>query len=189
MIERFHITVGAKTSAGGEVISAADSCRYINDALVAYERDQVRCPKCNSIGYIQPDGPRLSDTFNGKEVALGDDLCICKCNPPPRLIANQDFSCQTIDADWHAEQASAAAETVAELNTAGNSATVPPDTAPLVLLDLKTQEPYRNRPYRLQLKDKVIEGTTDQNGTTRPLTPSERAAVVEWHIIGETTST
>jgi hypothetical protein len=26
----------------------------------------------------------------GKQVALENDICICKCNPPPRLIASQN---------------------------------------------------------------------------------------------------
>ncbi|TFW30125.1 PAAR domain-containing protein [Massilia horti] len=188
MIERFHITVGAKTSAGGEVISAADSCRYINDALVAYAGDKVRCPQCNSIGVIELDGPRLSDTFNGREVALSDDLCICQCHPPPRLIANQGFSCQTIDVDWHAEQASATAETAAKLNTSESGGTHHPDGVPLILLDPDTQEPLKHRQYQLQLRGTVIEGTTDQNGATRPLTVAERASFIKWHVIGANAS-
>jgi uncharacterized Zn-binding protein involved in type VI secretion len=185
MIARYHITVGATTTVGGKVTSA-NSIRSINGAKVAYAGDPVSCPTCNSTGVIQPDGPRLSDVFNGRQVALSDDLCVCKCDPPPRLIANQDFSCQTIDADWYAAHGSAVAETAAKLNAAGTAATIEPDGVPLVLLDPKTDEPYRNRPYKLELRDKVIEGTTDQNGATRPLSGSERNAIVKWQIIGET---
>jgi hypothetical protein len=54
-----------------------------------------------------------------------------------------------------------------------------------VLLDPKTEEPCKYRRYRLELKDKVIEGTTDQNGATRPLTATERAAIVRWHVDDE----
>jgi hypothetical protein len=102
------------------------------------------------------------------------------------LIANQKFSYQTINADWHAAKAGAVAETAAKLNTAGNSAATESNGIPLVLLDPRTEEPYRTRSYKLVLKDKVIEGTTDQNGATRPLTAAERAEVVKWLIVGET---
>jgi hypothetical protein len=46
------------------------------------------------MGVIQPDGPRLGERCNGKQVALHDDLCLCKCDPPPRLVANQALACQ-----------------------------------------------------------------------------------------------
>ena len=26
---------------------------------------------------------------DGRRVALSDDLCICKCDPPPKLVASQ----------------------------------------------------------------------------------------------------
>jgi uncharacterized Zn-binding protein involved in type VI secretion len=187
MTTRYHITVGASTTAGGKVVSATSN-RSINGAKVAYAGDQVSCPKCNSTGVIQPDGPRLSDVFNGRQVALSDDLCVCKCTPPPRLVANQTFSKQTITADWHAAKAGEVAESAAKLNKAGSSATTASDGGPLVLLDPKTEEPYRNRRYKLELKDKGIEGTTDQNGATKPLTAAERAAIVRWHVEDETAS-
>jgi uncharacterized Zn-binding protein involved in type VI secretion len=92
MVIRYHIT------AGGKVISGS-STRRINGAAVACAGDPVSCPQCNSTGIIEPDGPRLGDRFNGKPVALSNDFCRCKCDPPPRLVANQTLSRQTIDAD------------------------------------------------------------------------------------------
>jgi len=41
--------------------------------------------------------PRLSDTFEGKEYALSNDLCICECSPPPKLVADQDIEYQALD--------------------------------------------------------------------------------------------
>jgi uncharacterized Zn-binding protein involved in type VI secretion len=184
MTTRYHITVGASTTAGGKVISA-NSFRSINGANVAYAGDPVSCPKCNSTGVIEPDGPRLSDVFNGRQVALSDDICRCKCDPPPRLVANQTFSKQLIDGEWGAAIAGAAAETAAKLNTSGSSAATESGGVPLVLLDPKTEEPYRIRRYKLELEDKIIEGMTDQNGITKPLTAAERAAIVRWHVEDE----
>lgn len=183
-MERYHITLGASTTAGGKVTSAASS-RSLNGAKIAYVGDSVSCPRCNAEGVIEPDGPRISESLNGRQVALSDDICRCKCNPPPRLIANQTVLKQIIDAEWAAAKAGAAAETVAKLNTAGTSPATRSDGVPLVLLDPKTEEPYRNRRYKLSLKDKVIEGTTDQNGATKPLTLAERAAIVRWHVEDE----
>jgi hypothetical protein len=183
MLTRYHITVGARTTAGGEVMSAS-SFFTINDAPVAHMDDPVSCPACNTVGVIKPDGPRLGETFYGGEVALSDDLCICKCDPPPRLIANQALSCQEIDTDWQAGQADAAAATAAQLNTAASQA-AGEDRIPLILLDPDTEEPHRHRPYRLELGDRLIEGTTDQHGATRPLTADERAAFIKWHVDSE----
>jgi uncharacterized Zn-binding protein involved in type VI secretion len=183
VINRYYITLGAKSTAGGEVTSA-NHFDTINGVPAALERDTCWCPKCNSVGVIMPDGPRISDTFDGREAALSDDLCICKCSPPPRLVAAQDFAYQTVDADWHASKAAATAETAAKLNTAASSAKRA-DGIPLVLLDPDTQKPFKHHAYRLQLTDKVIEGTTDENGATKPLTAAERTSVVRWYVDGE----
>jgi hypothetical protein len=127
------------------------------------------------------NGPRLSESDNGKQVALSDDLCICKCPAPPRLIASQDFVRQTIDSEWHAEESATVAGSADKLN-AGQYDTDHARDIPLLLLDPDTNEPFGHRPYRLELTDKVIEGTTDQHGATRPLTAAEREAVLSWHV-------
>lgn len=183
MITRYHITVGAGTTAGGQVISAS-SFRSIDGAKIAHEGDPVSCPQCNSTGTIQAEGPRINDLLDGRQVALSDDLCLCKCNPPPRLVANQAVSKQMIDTEWVAASAGASAAAAAKLNTAGGGAASGAESVPLVLLDPETQEPFRHRPYRLELSGKTIEGTTDRNGATRPLTAEERACFIKWHIDG-----
>jgi uncharacterized Zn-binding protein involved in type VI secretion len=99
MVIRYTITAGAGTTAGGNVISGS-SAKRINGAAVACAGDPVSCPTCHSTGTIEPDGPRLNHGCNGKQLALSDDVCRCKCTPPPRLVANQTFSRQIIDADW-----------------------------------------------------------------------------------------
>jgi uncharacterized Zn-binding protein involved in type VI secretion len=180
MTIRYHITVGATTTAGGKVISAT-SHRSINGAKVACAGDAVFCPKCDSNGVIELDGPRLNESVNGRLVALSDDLCLCKCDPPPRLLASQTVSRQMFEGEWVAARKEAAAEEAAMLNASDSS---PPATGgiPLILLDPATQEPFRHRAYRLELTDKTIEGKTNQNGATRPLSTEERAAFVRWHI-------
>lgn len=179
MLDRYFITLGATTTAGGKVTSA-NGFDTIDGVPIALEGDSCWCPACLSEGLIRADGPRLSDTLDGRELALADDLCICKCSPPPRLIATQTFMYQSIDSERYENAAAAAADIAAQANAFGKSA--PADSLPLALIDPDTQEPLRHRHYRLELADKVIEGTLDQNGWTRPLTAAERAGVVTWHV-------
>lgn len=181
MVKRHYITLGATSTANGRVISAS-SFMSINGEKTAVEGDKVWCPQCNSEGVIGLDGPRLAITCNGKHCALNDDLCLCKCTPPPRLVATQSLSGQSIDTDWYADEAIAAAQAVEKLNPITHSATRATDGVPLVLLDPDTGQAYANRPYRLELGDKTIEGRLDQRGATRPLTATERDAVVSWHV-------
>jgi hypothetical protein len=59
-MRRYHITVGATTTAEGTVKTGYPYIS-INDQLQAREGDEVYCPKCDSTGSIACDGPRLSD--------------------------------------------------------------------------------------------------------------------------------
>jgi uncharacterized Zn-binding protein involved in type VI secretion len=98
MRKRYHITLGAPTTAGGKVISAS-ALMSIDGARIALEGDKVSCPACNAEGTIRLDGARLSERYNGRQVALSDDLCACNCNPPPRLINSQTHKHQIVDPD------------------------------------------------------------------------------------------
>jgi hypothetical protein len=72
---------------------------------------------------------RVSDSFDGKEYALSDDLCICRCNPPPRLIADQNHDCQML--------ALASVETAEEAAARAVSAREP-DRMPMRFFDEQT---------------------------------------------------
>lgn len=86
---------GAKTTAGGEVISGMERTSF-NGQMIAREGDRVACPACGTEGVIELAGPRLCESWGGKQAALEGDLCRCKCVPPPELIANQRFKCQEL---------------------------------------------------------------------------------------------
>lgn len=89
MVRRFDTLKGDKTAAGGTVIGG-DANDTVGGIARAYERDDVWCPACESMGLIVCDGPRLSmQGPDGREGALSDDLCVCECNPPPRLLPSQ----------------------------------------------------------------------------------------------------
>jgi uncharacterized Zn-binding protein involved in type VI secretion len=88
-MKRYDIVKGDPTTVGG-VVQTGDGADLIDDLPIAYERDPVWCPVCKTMGTIACDGPRVSTLGpDGRETALSDDLCICRCAPPPRLIASQ----------------------------------------------------------------------------------------------------
>ncbi|MET0208956.1 MAG: PAAR domain-containing protein [Burkholderiaceae bacterium] len=88
MATRYYITLGASTTAGGPVTSAS-SLLALDGVKVALEGDQVSCPVCGTTGIIGLDGPRLPARRDGRQYALDGDLCLCRCDPPPRLVAVQ----------------------------------------------------------------------------------------------------
>ncbi|MCK8687965.1 PAAR domain-containing protein [Pseudomonas umsongensis] len=108
-MKRYHITVGAKTTVGGTVVSGWHRGSILGQNL-AREGDQVKCPECDSTGTIICVGPRLSEEWEGRKPALDGDLCKCKCDPSPKLIANQTIRCQTIESSGIASPARAAAQ-------------------------------------------------------------------------------
>ena len=179
MIDRYFITLGAPTTAGGKVTSGS-RFRTINEVPVAVAGDTCWCPACLAEGVIVPDGPRLDETVDGRLVALHDDLCVCKCNPPPRLVAAQSFMCQSIDSDWYAGKLAAAGETAALANAAAMEASET-DVLPLVLIDPDTLEPLESGSYRLGLPSGAVEDLLDK-GRTDPLSAAERAGALAWHV-------
>lgn len=183
MLRRYDITLGATTTAGGRVITASPDDTILG-VPVAVEGDEVECPKCNSVGVIVPDGPRLSDTILGRQIALSDDLCLCKCDPPPRMVAIQDFTYQEVDPGYFAAQAAAAVAQSPANAQAGMSDAGPDDEVAIRLLHPETREPFRHRAYTLQLGNKTISGTTDGAGCTKALSAAERASIVSWHVDG-----
>lgn len=108
-MRRYYITVGAKTTVKGTVVSGWHR-GSINGQAMAREGDEVKCPECDSTGTIICVGPRLSEEWEGRKPALHDDLCKCKCDPPPKLIANQTFRSQRIETGNVAPSARATAQ-------------------------------------------------------------------------------
>ncbi|MFL9863778.1 PAAR domain-containing protein [Paraburkholderia fungorum] len=90
-MRRYLILNGDKTTANGTVEATATTIQ-LSGQDVAHEGDSVSCPACNTTGKIQCDGPRQVMTApDGRHAALSDDLCICGCHPPPKLIASQNM--------------------------------------------------------------------------------------------------
>jgi uncharacterized Zn-binding protein involved in type VI secretion len=95
-MKRHHITLGARTTADG-VVTSASSAFSINGARLALEGDEVSCHTCGGTGTIRCTGPRTPERYNGKLVALENDLCMCQCVTPPRLVPSQGFRYQALD--------------------------------------------------------------------------------------------
>jgi uncharacterized Zn-binding protein involved in type VI secretion len=118
MLRRYHIRLGATTTAGG-VVRTASTKYKLNGLPLAVGGDLVDCPACHTQGVIQVVPPRLPERYNGKEYALSDDLCVCKCNPSPKLVADQMVKYQTL-AVASVESAEEAAAGAVNANTGSN---------------------------------------------------------------------
>jgi uncharacterized Zn-binding protein involved in type VI secretion len=174
-MKRHHITLGASTTADG-IVTSASSLMSINGAPIALEGDPVSCPACGSVGVIRCIGPRIPDRYNGNHVALENDLCICNCPRPPRLLANQTIKSQFIEdsnTQW-----------VAPANLAEGKHGAAYDQR-FLLLDRLTQVPLARQPYRLKHGAVIVEGMTDEDGYTAPIPTGGTSDTVEWYILGE----
>lgn len=91
-MRRYDIRDGDTTTANGRVQTRSES-DTIDGVPAAYELDRVWCDSCKSTGYIECVGPRVATAGrDGRQQALSDDLCRCKCTPSPRLLASQTRS-------------------------------------------------------------------------------------------------
>ncbi len=95
-MKRHHITLGARTTADG-LVTSATSLLSIDGVRMALEGDDIQCHGCGTTGRIQCIGPRVAEQFNGKQVALENDLCVCQCLPHPRLLPGQTGRFQLVD--------------------------------------------------------------------------------------------
>ena len=90
MGKRFYIHVGDTTTSAGKVLTGLSTSTW-HGIPNAFDGDAVECPNCGSVGQIRTVGSRISSVgSHGRQHALSGDLCLCKCNPPPRLVASQD---------------------------------------------------------------------------------------------------
>lgn len=165
-MKRHTITLGASTTAGGKVISASSN-GSINGVTIALESDSIFCPVCKSQGKILCVGPRIPETWNGKQVALEKDLCLCGCAPSPRLIANQTLRCQIVEETGiHKSQPSPMSSSPQSSTSAGASGDGGYDLE-FVVTDEKTGSPIPDWPYTIELATgRLMEGRTDQAGKT-----------------------
>ncbi len=161
-MRRYHITVGAHTTAGGVVVSGSSQF-IINGAHVALENDKIACRSCKSTGYILCTGPRNPESYEGRPVALENDFCICGCNPPPRLIPSQSLRFQTMEGSSVAAVGTGASSAFQESKESSENHKYDQH---LILVDHEGQ-PLEGIPYRIIKQGAVIEGKTGADGKTQ----------------------
>ena len=176
-MRRYTITLGAPTTSGGKVISASSDGK-IDGALIALEGDLVTCPQCKTAGKILCVGPRIPETWGGKNVALENDLCICRCATHPRLLPSQTLRCQVIKDTGRA---------------LSNPGPAPVQRAPLgpayterfVLVGDHDGLPLPSREYAVvRASGKLEFGTSDAAGQTHLLSATSQAECVEIYAQG-----
>ena len=120
------------------------------------------CNACKQEGYIAPRGPRHPGTApNGQQWALGGDINICGCSPPPVFYAERNKAMIFTAEKWAAQM---------EASTATSAETVPADafTQYFQLKDEQTGKPISGIPYRIVMSNGAeFEGRTDAQGHTQ----------------------
>ncbi len=173
-MRRHHITLDAKTTAGGKVISACSALDICGKAI-ALEGDKVACPACRSVGVIVCAGKRLPESWCGRQLALENDECRCGCSPPPKLIPSQRMRYQDVDGGHNDGSGHIGAQ------VAGVKAVAKPPRRfdEQLLLRLARGGPLARVRYRLSLADgSTVEGETDDEGrTSRVETPAPQEIV------------
>ncbi len=176
-MRRYTITLGAPTTSGGKVISASSEGK-IEGVPIALEGDLVTCPICKTAGKIECVGPRIPESWNGKNVALENDLCICRCAVPPKLMPNQAVRSQVIK-----DTGRALSDPVADRATCGSQGQVFTDQFQLV--DDIDGKPLANREYAVvRASGKLEFGTSDNSGHTHLLSTTAQAEPVEIYAQG-----
>lgn len=177
-MRRYTITLGATTSAGGRVVSASGS-GCINGVPIALEGDLVACPACKATGRILCAGPRIPEMSEGKNVALENDLCTCRCSPPPRLLPAQIMRSQVLKDTGRALSHSDSLPA----HPARGAVRGPVFNARFVLLDEETGDPLVHKEYAVVRASGQLEfGTSDGDGYTHLLSATAMAESVELFV-------
>lgn len=177
-MRRYTITLGASTTAGGKVISATAN-GSINGVKIALESDLVFCPACKSQGKIVCVGPRIPETWNGKQVALENDLCMCGCPVPPKLVPNQTLRSQVIEDS----PMLAAGALSAQSSSDGRSDSVSEDEVVEQFFSILDERGLPVEGFRYDLyKDGAIHtrAANYANGETEKISGSSKLALVTW---------
>ncbi|WP_321910154.1 PAAR domain-containing protein [Paraburkholderia sp. J11-2] len=117
-MRRALLKLGDKTTAGGVVLEGVDSCLHHGTPLT-FIGAKIWCPECNSEGVIGWNGPHRKATMMGKQQALEGDLCLCRCDPPPVLLASQNSAWHVFESD-ELERATGAGHSMTRASPAGH---------------------------------------------------------------------
>ena len=93
-MDRRFILKDDKSTHNGVVLDGIVGSSFDGRPL-AYLGAPVSCHTCNTQGIIVSDGSPHTMSVMGKQVALENDLCQCKCEPLPKLVASQTMGSLT----------------------------------------------------------------------------------------------
>lgn len=176
-MRRYVITLGAATTTGGKVITASSDSK-IDGVAIALEGDLVTCPECKSAGKILCVGPRIPETWKGKNVALENDLCLCRCAVHPRLRPSQYMRSQVIK-----DTGSALSNPAHMMAARGAPTQVYSDK--FVLVEEVDGTPIAYREYAVvRASGKLEFGTSDKKGQTHVLSATAQSESVEIYAQG-----
>lgn len=175
-MRRHHIRIGDLTTANGVVVSAA-STFFLLDKQVATEGDKIACRSCHSTGTIVCICPRIPEYYEGRQVALEGDFCVCRCPGPPRLIPSQGIRFQEVEGGYESATGGSSGG-ISAFAAAASSSKKPTNVAVILesLLNEQTWVAFRledseghaiaNERYELTLPDgRLIKGQLDGEGT------------------------
>lgn len=179
-MRRYNIVNGDTTTAGGTVFATQSSSTNMGKNL-AVIGDEISCPKCKTTGRIVPDGPRLTRIFMGSEAALDRDLCMCACDPKPRLINSLDCMSQTMTVDEVVAQGFGS--WVGYKEEVYNKPPESSDGKRIQFIDSETNELLANRQYVAIVNGYRRQGVTDGNGYAN--IDSQSGSGIQVHLIFE----
>ncbi|SEA32710.1 PAAR domain-containing protein [Paraburkholderia sartisoli] len=87
-MRRYNLRENDKSTSGGIVIEGIPD-DTLDGVPLTFLGAKVVCPACKRTGVIVGQGPRYPDISMGKQMALDNDICVCGCEPPPRMRASQ----------------------------------------------------------------------------------------------------
>jgi hypothetical protein len=123
-------------------------------------------------------GPRIPETWGGKNVALENDLCVCRCATPPRLMPKQTMRCQVIK-----DTGRALSEPERAVGVRTQSSQVYTDR--FVLVDDHDGTPLPGREYAVvRASGKLEFGTSGADGQTHQLSTTPYPESVEIYAQG-----
>ncbi|MBB3003902.1 MAG: PAAR domain-containing protein [Paraburkholderia tropica] len=174
-MKRYLLRQGDKSTAGGVILEGVENWTH-HGIPVAFIGAQVWCEGCQSNGYIESVGPHHPATMLGKQQALEDDICICKCSPPPVFHASQASASHIWEDEWGEMGYGASLAALLERQRATHDER-------FKLCD-RAGNPLADTYYTVRLPSgATVKGVTDSNGYTAryPTDGARRIAVYAGH--------
>ncbi len=174
-----YITVGAKTSHGGTVVSGSPHTTH-NGIPISRKGDKVICKKCKKVTTILSGD--ASFIIDGAPIARGGDVTSCGA----KLIANQQSFCESNFEVMGVEQAVPLVFAKSDVDSLFDEKIedeIYDDR--FQLLDKVTQLPLAHANYRLVYDGKSVEGQTNVEGFTEIIEANYSAEVNIYLLVGK----